>query len=284
MMDDRRFEVPAGWAGTKFLGESPFGTDLVRSHPDGASVIRFLDGKRATAPGVWSSPTGKLIRFFPDAVDALWTPDGKHLVVVTVPGAVRVAVLAWPELAVKRDSRMPFETGSGVGGLELSITASGRHGSLWIYSGQSEEGFLLFSLPGLATLASLPYVAGESATPCLFSPDEQYLALVLEPFAYWWAGDGDHADADTPAKGGPVHWATLYLQEVGEQGRCTEHKIFVDLPRGWVPNEDLQAASWPRNVRFKDAQHLVFNPPWGGECRIPVPPTEACFAPPPQKG
>jgi hypothetical protein len=101
-----------------------------------------------------------------------------------------------------------------VGGIELSVSSDGRLACARLFSGQSEEGYALFSLPDLETLASLPYVPGESATPCRFSPDDRLVALVVEPDAIWWTAGHDR-DWDTAAEGGRMHWATLHLQETG---------------------------------------------------------------------
>jgi hypothetical protein len=279
---DDRFELPPGWKGAAFPEANELGSAPSRPHPSDAVVLRRVERGEETAFGVWDSSTGRLVRFLPGAADARWTPDGRHLVVASE--ALAVTVLAWPGLAVRQETRPAFDTGCGVGGLELVISGSGRCGALWIYSGQSEEGYALFSLPDGETLGSLPYVAGESASPCLFTPDERQLVFVLEPNTLWWAGDVEDADWDTPAKGGPVHWATLHTHETRKGGAHAEYPILVDLPRGWVPGEDLACATWPRNVRFADAQRLVFDVPWGGECSIPFQPSGSLFAPAPVAG
>lgn len=117
---------------------------------------------------------------------------------------------------------------------------------------------MLFSLPDVGTLATLPCVAGESASPCVFSPDDQHLALIIEPSALWWTGDDDEVDWDTLARGGPVHWATLHVQETRLHGVRAEYPILVELHAGWVPSEKLQGATWPQNVRFMDGTQLTF--------------------------
>jgi hypothetical protein len=261
---------------------SVVGTEPSRPHPDGTVVLRALQRGEKTAFGVWNAQTGKLLRVFPEAADARWSPDGRSL--VTASAGLVVTVLSWPGLSALHEARPEFDTSCGVGGLELAISHSGRFGALSVYSGQSEEGYVLFSLPDVKTLGSLPYVGGESASPCLFSPDDGHLVLVMEPNTCWWAGDVEDADWDTPARGGPVHWATLHTHEAKEGGAHAEHPILVDLPQGWFPDEELAGASWPRNVRFADPGRLVFDVPWGGECAIPFPPRGSLFAPAPTEG
>jgi hypothetical protein len=280
MLPDDRFEIPPRWKGATFPATDAVGTELTRPHPAGGLVLRQLKRSEETALGVWESRTGKLVRLLADAVDARWTPDGRNL--VGVDEALVGTVYACPALSPCAVARLEFDGKCGnVAGLDLTISGTGRLGAARIYSGQSEEGYVLFSLPDLATVATLPYVGGESASPCVFSPDEKYLAFLIEPDVLWWTGGGDEADWDTPAKGGPVRWAVLHAQETRPQGIRGEHPIHVDLPQGWAPDDELAGASRPRNVRFADGGHLVFDLPWGGTCSIPFPPREPCFAPPP---
>ena len=280
MLPDDRFEVPPRWKGATFPAMDAVGTESTRPHPAGGLVLRRLKRSDETAFGVWESTTGKLVLLLSDAADARWTADGSHL--VSVDESLVATVHVSPALSVRAQARLEFDTGSGVGGLDLTISDSGRLGAARIYSGQSEEGYALCSLPELVTLATLPYTAGESASPCVFSPDETYLAFVIEPNGLWWAGDGDEADWDTPAEGGSVQWAVLHAHETRRHGIRTEHPILVDVPRGWVPSEELAGASWPRNVRFAAVGQLAFDLPWGGTCSIPFPPKAPCFAPPPK--
>lgn len=279
MVPDERFEVPRGWRGATFRATDALGADLSRVHPEGRAVVRQIERKDETAFGVWDSMTGKLVRLLPHAADAHWTSDGKHL--VSVDEALVGTVYEWPALSTRAEAQLELDTGRGVGGVDLTIAGSGRLGAARVYSGQSEEGYVLFSLPELATLATLPYGAGESASPCVFSPDEAHLVFVIEPDACWWAGGGEDADWDTPARGGPVQWAVLHAQETRPHGARAERPILVDLPAGWVPGAELAGATWPRNLRFADAGHVVFDVPWGGTCGIPFPPEGPCFAPPP---
>lgn len=108
-----------------------------------------------------------------------------------------------------------------------------------------------------------------------------HLAFVVEPDALWWAGGDGEAAWEAPARGGSVQWAVLHVLETRPSGARAEHPILVDLPAGWVPSRDVAGASWPRNLRFAGAGHVVFDTPWGGTCSIPFPPTGQWFAPPP---
>ncbi|MBK9519724.1 MAG: hypothetical protein IPO09_20840 [Anaeromyxobacter sp.] len=274
-------ELPPGWRGASWPEASVFGTPLVRPHPDGRSVIRLAQRGSEEAFGIWDVGSGRLVQFLPEVADARWTPDGLWLVTATAEDEVGVSIRAWPSLELHRAAPLPFSTRRGVAGLELVLSGTGRFGAAWIYSGQSEEGWVLFSLPDAAPLATIPYLLGESASPCLFSPDERHLLMVVEPGGAWWAGAEAGAAADTPARGGPVRWATLHVQEVRENGSRSEIPIIVDLPLGWVPGDALDGATWPRGVRFDGPGRLVFDVPWGGQGSIAFPPAGPCYAPPP---
>jgi hypothetical protein len=277
-LPDDRYSLPFLWGGARFVPTSPWGTSWDRPHPSGDVVLRTVERKDRFARGIWETSTGRLVRFLKEAEDALWTPDGAH--VVTIDASLIVTVSTWPGLAVEAERTLAFDAGAGVGGAELALSHDGRLASAWMFSGQSEEGFALFSIPGIETLASLPYVQGESATPCLFSPDDRWVALVREPDPIWWTL-GDDRDWDTPTEGGRVHWATLHLQATAGDRRRLEHPILVDVPRGWFPPEELAGATWPRNVRFEGPARLGFDLPWGGSFVFEVPPEGPCVAPGP---
>jgi hypothetical protein len=108
------------------------------------------------------------------------------------------------------------------------------------------------------------------------------MAFVYEPSPIWWAGDDGEADRGAPAKGGRVRWAALALEDLHRPGARAEHPILVDVPRGWFPPAELEGQTWPRRVRFEGAGSLWFALPWGGECRIEIPPQGECVAPGPR--
>jgi hypothetical protein len=141
MLGDDGFELPVGWEGAAFAAVTPFSTTPSRLHPAGSLVLSRVEQRKRTALGVWNARTGKLIRLLPNAADARWTPDGQHL--VTADETITVTVLACPTLSLRHEAHVEFDVRSGVGGLELEVSNAGRLGALWIYSGQSEEGYVL---------------------------------------------------------------------------------------------------------------------------------------------
>jgi hypothetical protein len=276
MKRDHDFERPRGWRGVAFC-EDVAKAPGMRQHPSEPIALRRLRKPAEEAVGLWNIETGALVRFWPGLLDAAWTPSGDHVLCVSAHDHVNLELFSWPAFEEVRRARLAFDLRRGLGGAVLTIATGGRFGALELYSGQSEEGYVVFTLPDLATVASLPYVYGETAAPCAFSHDERWMAFVYGPSGAWWTGDDDDADWDTPANGGRVRWAMLCLEDLRPPGGRSEHPILVDVEPGWVPPEALvEEWTWPRGVRFESADEMRFELPWGGECRIRVPPTLPC--------
>lgn len=262
------FSCPAGWQRASLVKKTTFDTPCVRPHPTEQAVIRFLRKKGHgidSAPGIWNTRDGQLVRFFPEAKDLWWTPDGRHVLGVF---HLRLFLLQWPSLSQVAECQLPSPS-CGVGGMELAVSPDATWAALWLYSGQSEEGYEVFSLPSLARIGALPCQAGKSGSPCVFSPDGRWLALVIEPNCIWWSGKEDR-DWDTPAEGGKVRWATLFLHRKGD-ATPGAHPIFVDVPAGFFPDEKHQGNTYPEHVRFVDDGHLGFDLPWGGVAVVGIP-------------
>jgi hypothetical protein len=269
---------PVGWGNASPVEKTAFDTPCVRHHPHGGSVIRFLHKKGHgidCVPGIWDTHDGKLLRFFPEADDLWWTPDGRHLLGVS---DLRLSLLAWPSLSPVAECKLPYPS-SGVGGMELAVSPDSTWAALWLYSGQSEEGYELFALPGLNRIGGLLYEAGTGGSPCVFSPDGKWLALMVEPDPLWWSTRDDR-DWDTPAEGGEVHWATLFLHRQGAKAPKL-HPVLVDLPAGYCFDEKLQGSTYPEHVHFVDDGRLCFDLPWGGTTAVALPPAKSILVDPP---
>src|SRR5262245_14852795 len=74
------------------------------------------------------------------------------------------AVLSYPHL--------------GFGGHALVVSADESYLALFLFSGQSEQGWELFELPSLKHLGGLPYSEGEGDAP-RFSSDSKWLAMLV---------------------------------------------------------------------------------------------------------
>lgn len=188
--------------------------------------------------------------------------------------------LAWPSLTLHSQTALPYPQ-SGYGGSVLSISPSSNFAAALVYSGQGEIGYELFALaPTIQRVGGLPYVEGESdLTPIVFSPDERLAALAIERFFWWTDPDEPDPDWETPAIGGVVDWATLYVHRVGEAAPSSS-RLRVDLPSGWCPGSD---GTWPRCLRFSDSNHLVLRIPWRADFEFALPePNGSVIVPPPR--
>jgi len=97
-----------------------------------------------------------------------------------------------------------------------------------------------------------------------FSPDESLVALALLEENIWWADpDDDDRDWDTPASGGIVEWASLYVHPIGT-AEPTRYALKVEVPAGWVPPAFVAEDSCPKNLRFCGLSEVCFELPWGG--------------------
>jgi hypothetical protein len=127
-----------------------------------------------------------------------------------------------------------------------------------------------------------------SATPEL-SPDERLVACVPGGTCWWWPPGPDvDLDWDTPSAGGLHEYARLVLHDV-KQDRSTEHRLEVELPVGWVP-EDPDGGRWqygPVAIDFPDpgllrmwlpdTTRVELRLPLAAAVRLPTP--DPCTAP-----
>lgn len=160
---------------------------------------------------------------------------------------------------------------AGVGGLELVASPDERFAALLVYSGQSEQGYELFSLePTLHHVSRLPYVQGEGLAP-VFSPDSRYLAMVVTS---GWRERGTGEDAenllDPEARGEVlIDWGVLYVQEIPE-GHVEASPIGTWIQRKTEP-DDLYGWDFYESPRFTSNDRLVLPLPWGAELALQVP-------------
>jgi hypothetical protein len=164
---------------------------------------------------------------------------------------------------------LPYPS-AGYGGSVLSISPQANYAAAVLYSGQSEVGYELFSLtPTLQHIGGMPYVCGESdLTPIQFSTDERLAAIAIEEGCLWWVDPEDEdADWDTPALGGRVEWAGLYVHRLGDT-QPSRHGLVVDLPTGWCPSDD---GTWPAELRFEAAKSLSLVVPWDTRFAFAIP-------------
>lgn len=119
----------------------------------------------------------------------------------------------------------------GLGGRELVVSPDEQYAALFVYSGQSEQGWVLFAvspddeLHPIRYMSSLPYVHGQGMAPA-FSPDSRWLVMAVT--GGWVTSDG--VDAEDALDGGEgrvlLEWARIYAQQlpggpVGTTAICT---------------------------------------------------------------
>lgn len=288
-MKDGLFQIfkahlPAEWRNSQVSYDA-----AVQHHPRGEAVGLLLreTSRRPAEQGVaLFDAEGELIVLWEGALSCSlrWIDDGEGLLLyrdrLTAEPARELVLshFAWPSLEEVGRCELPAP-GEGVGGFELVTSPKSRYASVFLYSGQSELGFELFSIrPHLERIASLPYVFGDNdLTPTIFSPDERFAALAVRGDCIWWASNIEDADWDSPAEGGEVEWARIYLYDL-EHRTMSEHFLVVNLPRGWIGDDEEQG---PEELRFVSSRELRFDVPWADELTIQVPPGEKVRVPPP---
>lgn len=192
---------------------------------------------------------------------------------------------------------------AGFGGSEIVVSPDQHWAALFVYSGQSEQGWELFELaPTLRHVGGLPYVRGEGMAPA-FSPDSRYLAMAVVGEAAGWTerATGRHAEDILDASAAEdesvlVDWAVLYWQRIPEESDAPtrgtpafpEHAAAADtrlprsgssvhqvvigtrIPRAMEPDELFE---WHMSAppRFVASDRLVVAMPWGEELEIQLP-------------
>ena len=132
----------------------------------------------------------------------------------------------------RKTIRLPPWRG-GVGGMELVASRDERYVALFIYSGQSSQGYEVFALsPTLTRIGGLAEVRGHGDAP-VFSPDGDWLVTLIqdpncsvrglgEPFETVQDDDSDDLVI--------VDWATLYVQRL-PGAEIEAIPVGVEVPR-----------------------------------------------------
>ncbi len=177
-----------------------------------------------------------------------------------------------PGDALRWEYELPVPN-AGFGGAEMSISPSQKFVALLIYSGQCEVGYEVFELSDESEaprhIVSFPYEYGTSdLTPPVFAPDEHAIAIALQEESLWWVDpDAEEADWNTPAAGGDVTWARLYVHQLSDDDPHIIDLV-VHLPEGWLPDDDLVDEYMPQRLKFPSANQVSVHVPWHGDVAI----------------
>jgi hypothetical protein len=195
--------------------------------------------------------------------EELESPSGARLRVET-RGALEV--ICEREGGHPQRVRLPYPQ-SGYGGHELVLSEAERYLALFLWSGQNEVGYELFThRPTLTHIASFPYTYGMGRGPA-FSSDERFFAMA------WTTNSGLHVEDEVELVGGltaracTLPWASVRIQPLpgGPPQTC---RIDVKVPAGFPCESDdrfdaLDLVVTEREVRLRAE--------WGTAIRIPLP-------------
>lgn len=159
---------------------------------------------------------------------------------------------------------------AGLGGQELVVSPDERYAVLFVYSGQSEQGYELLELsPTLRHLRSVPYREGKGDAP-MFSPDGRWLAMLVTTTPMVRGTDQYAEDAFDPAGEGEVlvDWAELLVQAVPD-GTPRVTAIGTVLPRSF---DHDTFADWRLHgaLGFAADDRVTLRLPWSSDARLEV--------------
>lgn len=165
---------------------------------------------------------------------------------------------------------------AGIGGVELVVSPDERYAALFVYSGQSEQGYDLFELaPKLRQLDGLAYVPGEGLAP-FFAPDSRRVAMAITQ-TRMIRGTEEYAeelldpDAD-PDEEILVDWAALYVQDL-PAGTPRRTPIGTDVPAS-ADIDDIEEWNLYEPSRFVGPDRIRIPLPWGTHLDVALPATE----------
>jgi hypothetical protein len=166
---------------------------------------------------------------------------------------------------------LPYLPG-GYGGHELVVSPDERYLALYLYSGQSQQGWELFELaPQLRHLPGLPYVRG-MGDAVQFSPDGAWLVMLVrnelrarDSGAYYESLCDPHADGSAVIDLGHV-----YVQRVPD-GAIERFAVGATLPLA-LDFDEVSEWELYDALRFTSPSRFEISLPWGERvaCQLPV--------------
>lgn len=161
------------------------------------------------------------------------------------------------------------------GGHEFVVSSDERYLALFLYSGQSSQGFELFTLqPTFAHVGGVPETHGHGDAP-MYSPDGRWLVMFMDSDYRVRGTDEDFEDLyDEQSDARAVlDWAYLHVLRLPE---LTVHSVAVgaEIPLSTDPDVYNEWETYDA-VRFASDDVVVVRMPQGLEISVPLPPEGA---------
>lgn len=164
----------------------------------------------------------------------------------------------------------------GIGGVELVVSPDERTVAVFLFSGQSSQGYELFSLEPFARIGGLAETHGHGSAP-MFSPDSAYLVSLVDEVPRLRATGAffEECQDDASDQHAVVDLARLFVHRLSSPGDLQRFAVGVDLPL----STDLDALlDWDRydTIAFREGVLTLRLPSGAGLTsevhRIPLPP------------
>ncbi len=185
-----------------------------------------------------------------------WAPDGAGLSLITPDG---------------REEAIAFSSQAMFGGWDLVVSDDERYLAVFVYSGQSSQGYELFQIrPAFAHIGSFPETVGHGSSP-MFSPDSRWLVMFMDDeFIVRETGEyfeevADEASPDIAV----VDWARLHAQRLPDLD-IHSVAVGVEIPLSTDPDTVFEWRPYDM-VRFASPDVVVLTMPWGEEISVPLP-------------
>ena len=222
-------------------------------------------GSEESHSGIWRVETGELVW---QTTAACWLPDG-DLLVVTSENAGNLERRTWPGRELR--ATCPIRHREGWCAAVVAAPSGALAAVRWL--DQTASGFELFELADDAIRQSRDrgYRSGESnhVEGPVFSPSSR-LAVVSEGWLNWWHGGPEaEADPEDPSPGGTFECGRVTVFDV-DTGEVRHHVLAVDVPAGFVPQDEAALEGLLPPPRFDTDTTVVVTLATGEERRVEV--------------
>lgn len=170
--------------------------------------------------------------------------------------------------------------GAGLGGGAMIVSPDETHAALYVFSGQSQQGYELFALePELRHLGGLPYVVGEGGVP-VFSPDGRWIVMFVGTIVKVHGTDEHAEDRLDPDAEGDLHvdFAELIVQALPDRS-FVRVPVHTRIPASYDP-DGFHEWDHYESPRFVADARVALPMPAGDDVEVGLPPRGPIAAPP----